>query len=131
MDSYAFGVFAGGLRLVASSRGRAFKTRVVAFISTSLAVMGVHGFGSGLVGCVATKLGIMIGELGYLLERCDELGLTGRELGGEGDVCCGESRNGSTITGHSCGKVGNGLDRVMMVDGGVGSLETGASSGDL
>ena len=88
MDSSVFGVFAGGLRLVSSSRGRAFKTRVVAFISTSLAVMGVHGFGSGLVGCVATKLGIMIGELGYLLERCDELGLTGLEIGSEGAVCC-------------------------------------------
>ena len=97
----------------------------------SPAVMVVLGFGSGLVGYLVTKTGILIGELGYLLEGCDELGLTGREIGSEGDVCCGESRNGSTITGRSCGKVGNGLDRVMMVDGGVGSLETGASSGDL
>ena len=66
MGSTAFGVFAGGLRLVTSSRGRAFKTRVVAFISMSPAVMGVCGFGSGLVGCLATKLIILIGELGYL-----------------------------------------------------------------
>ena len=61
MVSAAFGVFAGGLRLVASSRGRAFKTRVVAFISMSPAVMGVCGFGSRLFGCLATKLGILIG----------------------------------------------------------------------
>ena len=68
MVSAAFGVFADGLRLVARSRGRAFKTRVVVFISVIPAVMGVCGFGIGLVGFLATKLGILIGELGYLLE---------------------------------------------------------------
>ena len=85
----AFGVSAGGLRLVTSSRGRASMNRVVAFVYMRPAVMSVRGFGSGLVGSLATKLGIMIGELGYLLDGCDELGLTGRELGSEGDVCCG------------------------------------------
>ena len=89
MGSAAFGVFADGLRIVSSSRGRAFKTWVVAFISVSPVVMGVHRFGSGLVGFLATKLGILIGELGYLLEGCDELGLIGREIGSEGAVCCG------------------------------------------
>ena len=66
--SAAFGVFYAGLRLVVSSRVRAFKTRVVAFISMIPAVMIVLGFGSGTVGCLATKLRIVIGELGYLLE---------------------------------------------------------------
>ena len=89
MGSAAFGIFASGLRIVVSYRGRAFKTRVVAFISMSPAVMGVCGFGSRLVGFLVTKLVILIGELGYLLEGCDELGFTGRELGSEGDVCCG------------------------------------------
>ena len=89
MGSAAFGVFSAGLRLVASSRGREFKTRVVTFISVSPAVMGVRGFGSGLVGFLATKIGILIGELGYLLKGCNELGLTGREIGSEGFVCCG------------------------------------------
>ena len=89
MGSAASGVFAAELRLVAISRGRASKTRVVAFISMSPAVMGVCGFGSRLVGFLVTKLVILIGELGYLLEGCDELGFTGRELGSEGDVCCG------------------------------------------
>ena len=88
MGSAAFGVFSAGLRLMASSRGRAFKTRVVAFISVSPAVMGVRGFGSGLVGFLTKKLVILIGELGYLLEGCDELGLTGREIGSEVAVCC-------------------------------------------
>ena len=88
MGSAASGVFAAELRLVTISRGRASKTRVVAFISMSPAVMGVCGFGSKLVGCLATKLRILIGELGYLLEGCDELGLTGREIGSEGAVCC-------------------------------------------
>ena len=59
--SDTFGVFSSGLRLVASSRGRASKTRGVAFISMVPAVMGVRGFGSGLVGFLATKLGILIG----------------------------------------------------------------------
>ena len=124
MGSDAFGVFTGGLRLVASSRGRASMDRLVAFVS-------VCGFGSGLVGCLVTKLGILIGELGCLLEVCDELGLTGRDLSSEGAVCCRESRNGGAITGRICGKVGNILDRILMVDGGVGGLETGAGSGDL
>ena len=88
LDSSAFGVFAGGLKLVARSRGRANMTRVVTFVSMRPAVMSVHGFGSGLVGCLATKLRILIGELGYLLEGCDELGLTGREIGSEVAVCC-------------------------------------------
>ena len=68
MGSAAFGVFYGGLSLVVSSRVRASKTRVVAFVSMIPVVMGVRGFGSGLVGCLVTKLGILIGELGYLLE---------------------------------------------------------------
>ena len=89
MVSAAFGIFAAGLRLVAISRGRTFKTRVVTFISMSPAVMGVRGFGSGMGGFLATKLGILIGVLGYLLEGCNELGLTGRDIGSEGDVCCG------------------------------------------
>ena len=93
--------------------------------------MGVRGFGSGLVVCLATKLRILIGELGYLLEVCDELGLTICELGREGAVCCGEIRNGGTITGSSYGEVGDSLDHVLMVDGGVGGLETGAGSVDL
>ena len=89
MGSDSFSVFAAGLRLVVSSIVRTFKTRGVTFIFMSPAVMGVCGFGSGLVGFLATNLGIWIGELGYLLEGCDELGLTGRELGIEGAVCCG------------------------------------------
>ena len=89
MGSAAVGVFDGGLRLVVSSRCRASKNRVVAFICMSPAVMGVCRFVSGLVGCLATKLGILIGDLGYLLEGCNELGLTGRELGSEDAVCCG------------------------------------------
>ena len=93
MGSSAFGVFADGLRLVASYRGRASTTRVVAFVSIRPAVISVRGFASGIefwmVGCLATKIGILIGELGYLLEGCDELGLTGREIGSEGAVCCG------------------------------------------
>ena len=93
--------------------------------------MVVLGFGSGLVGYLVTKIGILIGELGYLLEGYNELGLKGREIGSEGAVCCGESRNGGAITGRSCGKVDDSLDCFLMVDGGVGSLETGAGSGDL
>ena len=89
MGSAVFGVFAAGLRLVAISRGRAYKTRVVAFIYTSPSVMSVRAFGRRLVGCLAMKLGILIGELGYLLEGSAELGLKGRELSIEGAVCCG------------------------------------------
>ena len=66
-------------------------TRLVAFLFMCPAVMSVRGFGSGLVGCLATKLGILIGELGYLLEVCDEIGLIRRELSSEGAFCCGES----------------------------------------
>ena len=62
--SAAFGVSAGGLRLVASSRGRASKNEVVAFVFMIPAVMSVRGFGSGiefgLVGCLATKFGILV-----------------------------------------------------------------------
>ena len=65
------------------------------------------------------------------MEGFDELGLTGFELGSEGAVCCGERHNGGAITGCSCGKVGDSLDRVLMVDGGVGGLEPGANSGYL
>ena len=68
LGSTAFGVFSTRIRLVASSGGRAYKTRVVAFIPMSPAVVVVLGFGSGLVGGLATKLGILIVELGYLLE---------------------------------------------------------------
>ena len=57
--------------------------------------------------------------------------MTGRELGSEGAVCCGESRNGGAITGCNFGEVGDSLDRVLMVYGGVGGLETGAGSDDL
>ena len=89
MGSATFGFFSAGLSLVASSRGRALKTRVVAFISMSPAIMGVRGFGSGLVGFLATKLGICIGEIAYLLEGSDELGLTCRDIVIEGDVCFG------------------------------------------
>ena len=78
MGSVAFGVFAGGLRIVARSRGRVSMTRVVAFVSIHPAVMSVCGFGSGMVGFLATKLGILIRELGYLLEGFNELFLTGR-----------------------------------------------------
>ena len=56
MGSSAFGVFADGLRLVASYRGRASTTRVVAFVSIRPAVMSVRGFGSRLVGFLTTKL---------------------------------------------------------------------------
>ena len=91
LGSAAFGVSAGGLRILASSRDRTSKTRVVEFVSMIPAVTSVRGFGSGiefgLVGCLAKKLGILIGELGYLLEDCDELGVTGREPGSEGAVC--------------------------------------------
>ena len=73
---------------------------------------------------MATKLGIMIEELGYLLEGCDDLFVKGRELCSEGYVCCGETCNGSAITGCSCGEVGNSLDHVLMIDVGVGGLET-------
>ena len=52
-------------------------------------MMGVCGFESAMVGFLATKLGIFIGELGYLLEGCDDIGLTGRELSNEGAICCG------------------------------------------
>ena len=68
MVSSAFGVFAAGLRLVASSRGRASKTRMVALIPMNPEVVVVLGFGGGLVGGLATKLGILIGDLGYLME---------------------------------------------------------------
>ena len=124
MGSDAFGVFTGGLRLVASSRGRESMDRLVAFVS-------VCGFGSGLVGCLVTKLGILIGELGCLLEVCDELGLPGRDLSSEGAVCCRESHNVGVITGRSCDKVGDSLNRVLIADGGISGLETGAVSGDL
>ena len=67
MGSAAFGVFSGGLRLVTIPRGRTSMTSVVAFLSMCPEVMFVQGFGRGLVGCLATKLGILIGELGYLL----------------------------------------------------------------
>ena len=83
------------------------------------------------MGCLTTKLRILIGELGYLLEICKELGLTGHELGSEGDFCGGGSRNISAITGSNCGKVGDILDHVSMVDSDVGGLGTGAGSGDL
>ena len=63
-------------------------TRVVAFVSMPPAVMSVCGFGNGLVGCLETKLRIIIVELGYLLEGCEKLGLIGCELGSEGDVFC-------------------------------------------
>ena len=56
------------MRLVASSRGGASKTRVVAFIPMIPEVVVVLGFRSGMVGGFSTKLGILIGELGYLLE---------------------------------------------------------------
>ena len=64
MGISAFGVSSGGLSLVSGSRGRASMTRVVAFVSMRPVVMSVRGFGSGLVGCLATKLGILIVELG-------------------------------------------------------------------
>ena len=57
--------------------------------------------------------------------------MTGHDLGSDGDVCCGESRDGGEITGRSCGKFGDSLKCVLMVDGSVGGLETGAGSGDL
>ena len=67
MGSAAFDAFAAGIRIVASSRGRASITGVVAFIPMNPAVVVVLGFGSGLVGGLETKLGILIGDLGYLL----------------------------------------------------------------
>ena len=122
LGSAAFGFFSGGLSLVASSRGRASMTRVVAFVSMHPAVMSVCGFGSGLVGCLTRKLGVLIVKLCYILEGCNEVGLTGLEIGSEDGVCCGESRNDSAIAGRSCGKVGDCLDCVLMVDSGVGGL---------
>ena len=94
-------------------------TRVVAFVSMRPVLIYVRGFASGIefgmVGCLATKIGILIGELGYLLEGCAEIGLTSREIFSEGAVCCGESRNGGAITGRSCGKVGNSLNHVLIL----------------
>ena len=60
MVSAAFGVFASGLRLVDSSRGRESITRVVAFVSMRPAIMSVLNLGINLVGCLATNLGILI-----------------------------------------------------------------------
>ena len=68
MGSAAFGVFAGGISILVRSRGRAGMNRVVAFVSMRPEVMYFCGFGSGLVGCLVTKLVILIGDLGYLLE---------------------------------------------------------------
>ena len=113
MVSSDFGVFAGGLRFVARTRARASMNRVVVFVSMRPAVMFVCGFGRGLVGCLAKKLGILIEELVCLLEGCDELVVTGLEIVSEGGVCCGESRNGSAITGCSCGEVGYILDCIL------------------
>ena len=66
LGSATFGFFACGLRLMASSRGRASVTRVVAFVSMPPALMSVCEFGSGLVGCLATKLRILVGYIGYI-----------------------------------------------------------------
>ena len=57
--------------------------------------------------------------------------MTGRDLGSEGAVGGGESRHRGTITGRGSGEVGDCVDRVLLVDGGVGSLETGSSGRDL
>ena len=80
---------------------------------------------------MATELGFLGGELGDLLQSYNKLGLTGRELGSEGAVGGGESRHRGTITGRVSGKVGDCVDRVLLVDGGVGSLETSSSGRDL
>ena len=77
---------------MASPRGRASLTRVVACLSMRPALMFLCGFERGMVGCLATKLGIIIGDLGYLLEVCVDLGVTGRELGSEDAVCCRDIR---------------------------------------
>ena len=80
---------------------------------------------------MATELRVLGGELGDSLQSYNKLDLTGRELGSEGAVGGGEIRHRCTITGRGSCEVGDCVDCVLLVDGGVGSLETGSSGRDL
>ena len=121
---------------MATCRGRAPESRVVAFETMRPTIVRVGGFDGGTktrlgISLVATELGVLGGELGDILQSYNKLGLTGRELGSEGAVGGGEIHHRGTITGRGSGEVGDCVDRVLLVDGGVGSLETGSSGRDL
>ena len=119
-DISGFGAF-----LVSILGGRALAAPVEALVSTGPTVVAVLLTGWRCGGSARASGS----ELGVGHECCDEFRIYTGEFLGEGAVGGGQDRDGFTIMGGGGGQVGQGVDGVLLVDGIVGVVIGGASSG--
>ena len=108
---------ASSILLVACHRSGTFSTWVVAAGATCPAVV-VRGAAGGLDTCSAelfSEVGDGDMQLCEVLQGDEELGVSGRAVGGEGAVGCSESCYRGAITGCGCHEIRDGLDRFVLV----------------
>ena len=64
---------------------------------------------------LSVQIGYCARKFGVVLEGHNNFCVGFRNFGGEGAVCCGESRDRSTISSRSGGEVGDGVHRLLLV----------------